>query len=364
LASAQPPSYGPRPRRSSKLDPFLEEIGRLLAEEPTLSGVRIREEIEALGYRGGKTILDDLLRELRPRYLRPRTFQRTSYRPGELCQFDLCEPRREIAVGHGQARRGYIVTCELPYSRAFAGALVFSKEWADIAWGMNRCLGRLGALPEKLVWDREGSIHAGGGRPTDAFAAFCGQLALGWVILDPGDCQAKGALERSHRFVHGNFEAGRLFANALDFQDQLDQWSDKINSRRHRTTRAVVCERLACEREQMRPLPARLPDSDRRFVTRVPVQPYLRFDRNDYSLDPRLAGRRVEVRAGQRELSATCLDTGELAARHRRVFAGGLTFTDPAHQRALEELRGERRRPSEPEVELRPLARYDALIPA
>ncbi len=107
-----------------------------------------------------------------------------------------------------------------------------------------------------------------------------------------------------------------------------------------------------------------MPDTDRRWVIRVPPQPYLRFDRNDYSLDPRLVGRRVEVRASQREISAVALDTGELAARHRRVFAGGLTFTDPAHQAALDELRGERRRRREPEVEIRPLARYDALIPA
>jgi hypothetical protein len=76
-------------------------------------------------------------------------------------------------------------------------------------------------------------------------------------------------------------------------------------------------------------------------------------------------GRRIEVRASQRELIAVALDSGELAARHARVFAGGLTFTDPAHQRALDELRGERRRRrSQPEVEIRPLARYDALIPA
>jgi hypothetical protein len=61
---------------------------------------------------------------------------------------------------------------------------------------------------------------------------------------------------------------------------------------------------------------------------------------------------------------ALALDTGELAARHARVFAGGLAFTDPAHQAALDELRGERRRQREPEVQLRPLARYDALIPA
>ena len=97
---------------------------------------------------------------------------------------------------------------------------------------------------------------------------------------------------------------------------------------------------------------------------RVPQQPYLRFDTNDYSLDPRLAGRRVEVRVSQREVLAVALDTGELACRHRRRFARHLTLTDPAHQRELERLRGVRRRGPDVEVELRPLRRYDRLIPA
>jgi transposase len=364
LASPTPPSYGPRLARPSKLDPFVATIEELLADEPTLSGVRIREELERVGFDGGKTILDDLLRELRPRFLPPpRSFQRTRYRPGELAQFDLCEPRAEIPVGWGQTRRGYVVTCELPYSRAFAGALVFSREFADIAFGMSCCLARLGALPAKLVWDREGAI-APQGRPTEQFLAFCGQLAVGWVILDAGDCQAKGALERSHRFLHGNFEGGRRFANPLDFQHQLDAWCDRINARVHRTTRAVVADRLAEERAVMRALPAAMPDSDRRFVTRVPTQPYLRLDRNDYSLDPGLVGRRVEVRVSQSEITAVALDSGELACRHARVFAGGLVLTDPAHQATLERLRGERRARRDVDVELRPLVRYDALIPA
>ena len=239
-----------------------------------------------------------------------------------------------------------------------------SKEFCDIAYGMARCLARLGALHDRLVWDREGAI-APRGRPTESFLAFCGRLALGWIILDAGDCQAKGALERSHRFLHDNFEAGRRFANRLDFQHQLDGWCARINARVHRTTRAVVAERLSEERVWMRPLPKGLPDTDRRFVTRVAPQPYLRFDRNDYSLDPRLVGRRVEVRVSQTDITAVCLDTGELACRHARAFAGGLALTDPAHQRALEELRGQRRRRRpEPDVESRPLARYDQLIPA
>jgi hypothetical protein len=61
-----------------------------------------------------------------------------------------------------------------------------------------------------------------------------------------------------------------------------------------------------------------MPKLDRRFVIRVAAQPYLRFDTNDYSLDPR-AGRRVEVRVSQTEITAVALDTGELAGRHRRA---------------------------------------------
>jgi len=255
------------------------------------------------------------------------------------------------------------VTAELCWSRVVAGALIFSKEAPDILWGLGRCLSRIGALPEKLVWDREGAI-APGGRPTEAFACFCGQLGVGWVILDAGDAQAKGVLERSHRFMRTNFEPGRRFANPLDFQDQLDGWCERVNGRVHRTTRAVPAERQLEEQRRMRPLPAAMPDCDRRQVVRVPQQPFVRINRNDYSIDPAFAGRRVEVRVSQLEVTAVVLDTGELACRHRRSFAGGLTVTDPAHQTQLERQRARRRQRHDVDVEVRPLARYDALIPA
>ena len=115
----------------------------------------------------------------------------------------------------------------------------------------------------------------------------------------------------------------------------------------------------------MRPLPDPLPDCDRRHVVRVPQQPFLRIDRNDYSIDPAFAGRRVEVRVSQAEVTAVVLDTGEVACRHRRGFAGGLTITDRAHQTELvERQRARRRQRHEVDVEVRPLARYDELIPA
>jgi hypothetical protein len=41
-----------------------------------------------------------------------------------------------------------------------------------------------------------------------------------------------------------------------------------------------------------------------------------------------------------------------------------LTFTDAAHQTELERQRARRRQRHEVEVEIRPLSRYDQLIPA
>lgn len=362
IESKAPPKYSRAPA-GSKLDPFKEWICEQLQADPTVQSLRLREMAAELGYAGGKSIFDDYVREVRPRFQLRRTFQRTLYRPGELVQCDLWEPRELIPVGHGQLRRGYVVTAELCWSRVIAGSLVFSKQAPDILWGLGRCLDRIGALPEKLVWDREGAI-AGGGRPTSEFAAFCGQLGVGWVILEAADPQAKGILERSHRFLRSNFEPGRRFANHLDFQAQFDAWCEKANQRVHRTIRAVPVERLAEERIRMRSLPDRLPDTDRRTVVRVPQQPYLRVDRNDYSVDPAFAGRRVELRVCQEYVIAVVLDTGQLAARHRRAFAGGLTFTDPQHQTQLERLRARRRQRHEVDVEIRPLSRYDALIPA
>ena len=60
LRSQEPPRYERRPR-PSKLDPFREEIHRLLGEDGELPGQVIRERLQELGHAGGKTILDDYL---------------------------------------------------------------------------------------------------------------------------------------------------------------------------------------------------------------------------------------------------------------------------------------------------------------
>lgn len=362
LRSSTAPKYS-RPSPVSKLDPFKDEIHRLLKADPKLTGQRIRELITPLGFDGGKTIVDDYLRQVRPLFDPPRTFQRTIYRPGEIYQFDLWEPAEEIPVGHGQTRKGWVVLGCSGYSRAGAGALIFSKQTEDLLFGIRRCLWSLGALPQTLVWDRQAGLHAGDGRPTAAFAAFCGALKVGWHFCDAGDPQAKGVVERLQDFAERSFEPGRVAANELDYQLQLDSWFDtRANPRMHKTLRCRPIDRLLEERQVMAPLPATAPDVDRRWVLRVPPDPYLRFDTCDYSLDPGLVGRRVEARITDREVLAVALDTGELACRHARSFARHRTITALEHARTLKTQRQQRRGSTEPPVEVRSLATYDCLI--
>jgi hypothetical protein len=97
LRSDQPPAFR-CPERPSKLDPYKDEIHRLLKDDPKLPGVRVREAIEPLGFDGGKTIVDDYLREIRPVFLRLRTHQRTVYRPGEICQWEGSYVKSEVVA--------------------------------------------------------------------------------------------------------------------------------------------------------------------------------------------------------------------------------------------------------------------------
>jgi transposase len=202
VRSQGPPAYR-RPPVASKLDPHKEEIHRLLRVEPRIPATRVRELIAEAGCGGGQTILDVDLREVRPLFAPPpRAFQRTTYRPGEICQFDLWEPGRPIPVGCGQERRGWVVVACLGYSRAGAGALIFSRR----------------------------------------------------------------AEERLQGYMETSFEPGRSFANELDFQLQLDDWFDtRANLRAHRALRCRPIDRLGEDLEAMRPLLAEAPDLDRRI---------------------------------------------------------------------------------------------------
>lgn len=335
---------------------------RLLRDDDVIPGKRVLEILQGLGYPGGKSILNEHLREVRPLFRKPRVYQRTLYLPGEIAQWDLWEPPLRMPVGFEQRRRAYVLTGVLGYSRVGAGALVFSRSAPDLLWAMDRCLRRFGAVPRTHVFDREGALCADKAardpRPTEALARFAGHLGFGVHFRPGSDPEGKGVVERLHGYLETSFLPGRRFTGPEDFQTQLDRWFDEVaNVRFHRTLRCRPLDRLPEDRSAMLPLPQRSPDLTWRFHAPVRPDPYVRVDTCDYSVDPVAVGRVVEVRVSQTRVVAATKD-GQVVADHPRSLAPHRTITAAAHGRAIREGR-QTAEPTEADVEVRDLGVYD-----
>jgi hypothetical protein len=102
VRSSEPPRYH-RPLAGSKLDLVKEEIHRLLRADPRMPGTRVRELIAELGCGASKSLVDNYLREVRPRYLPRRIYQRTVYRLGRSPVRSV-QAARAVLVGYVPAR--------------------------------------------------------------------------------------------------------------------------------------------------------------------------------------------------------------------------------------------------------------------
>ena len=103
LALSEPPRYE-RSSAGSKLDPFRASILMMLDTDATAAATVIIERLRLEGYGGGITILKDYLRQVRPVFVRARSFQRTSYLPGEIGQTDWWDLPITIPAGKGTSR--------------------------------------------------------------------------------------------------------------------------------------------------------------------------------------------------------------------------------------------------------------------
>jgi transposase len=361
LRSDGPPRYERAPT-SSVVDGVEPRIRELLAEFPTMPATVIAER---MGWERGMTILRDRVAELRPLFLPPDPCQRTAYAPGELAQWDLWQPDVEIALGFGQSDKLWVVSGVTGFSRLHGGWMVPSRAAHDVCGGMLRVLDQFGAVPRTAVWDQEGCIgqwRQGRQVLTREFQAFRGTLGMGVRLCAPNDPEAKGMVERMHRYYETSFLPGRRFADVGDFNRQFTGWLRRANQRIHATTRQRPSEAIWEDRGSMMPFPAVPPDPSWRFATRLPRDHYVRVDTNDYSVNPRFVGRRINVRVTLDEVTATC--DGTEVARHRRCLAKHQTVLHPDHARALRTMRVEQAVAAAfvTAVEERDLADYDRAL--
>jgi len=365
ISASGPPRYERAPRGSivDQVEPRLHE---LLHSWPDMPATVIAERI---GWTRSMTVLKERVRELRPVYLPPDPASRTTYEPGELAQCDLWFPDTDIPLGAGQNGRGKVpvITMVAGYSRWICGRLIPSRCTEDLFAGQWALIRSLGAVPRALVWDGEGAVGRWRGRRpelTQATQAFRGTVGIKVVLCKPKDPEAKGLVERAHRYLETSFLPGRRFNSPEDFNAQLAAWLPRANGRVHRRIGCRPADRIEADRAAMLSFPPVPPATGWSYRTRLPRDHYVRVDANDYSVHPGVIGRLIEVTADLERVRVTC--GSRVVADHLRCWARDQSLTDPTHASAAVALRRERvilaSRPEATEVEHRALSDYDRAL--
>jgi hypothetical protein len=300
------------------------------------------------------------VRRLRPEHLPVDPSDRLIWLAGDAAQCDLWFPPRKIPLEDGAATLLPVLVITCAHSRFMLGRMIPTRHTPDLLLAMWELLQQLGRVPRRLIWDNEAGIGRGK-RHADGVGAFAGTLATTLQRLKPYDPESKGVVERRNGFFETSFMPGRDFASPADFNTQFSDWLAVANARVVRTIKARPVERLDVDRAAMLPMPPVPPAVG--WVNRVRLgrDYYVRVDASDYSVDPAVIGRFVDVTADLTRVEVR--HEGRLVAAHDRVWARGMTITDPAHLGAAKVLREQYQRPR-PETDprehlVRDLAEYD-----
>lgn len=368
LASDRPPKYQ-RKRQRTLADTAEPQVRALLSEFPRMPATVIAERI---GWQHSITTIKDRIREIRPEYVGVDPVDRFVYKPGAIAQCDLWFPETVVPVGGGQERVLPVLVMTSGYSRFISAVMIPSRQGGDILSGMWELISGLGKVPKTLVWDRESAI-GGTGKVTTPAAAFAGTLATRIQLAPPRDPEYKGMVERANGYLETSFLPGRRFTSPTDFNTQLHDWLTRANTRTVRAIGGRPVDLLATDVAAMIELPPVIPAIGLRHRIRLARDYYVRVDGADYSIDPRVIGRFVDVSASPTRVVARCDD--QIVARHDRSWAKHVVVTDPDHVSVAAQLRhglaDERRRRTAAAtrrhidghpVSLRALPDYDALF--
>lgn len=309
------PEAAPRPRRSSKLDPFKAQIRRWITEDRLLNCPTMLERLQAQGYTGSLSILKDFVQPLRPPRPHQRPVRRYETQPGEQCQIDW----GEFLYEHDdRIHKLYGFTAVLSYSRM--RFVCFTKRCDTPT--LIRCLmlawEYVEGLPQSILADRMKSVLLQMDGPTPQwnpqFADFLAAIGVTPRVCRPYAPQTKGKVERSIGLVKSSFWPGVRFTDLDDLNRQARSWCDRRNQYLHATTRVRPLDRWV--EEGLRPLPSGF--AWERYgleERRVTPDGFVAFDGVLYGVPAaQWSGRIVQV--GVRQQLLTVWAQGQIVAQH------------------------------------------------
>ena len=324
------PKAKKKEREESKLEPFRPLIRKHVLEDE-LTAERVLEEIRAVGYQGGYTILKEYIRTFRPKGTR-RAHERFETEPGEQCQVDLSP---------------FTVMLGLTPTKVVCFSMIFGfSRWQFIhfllhadARSVTHChvmaFEEAGGVPAEILYDRMKQVviesfkdgvvfHA-------VFEAMVAHYGYTAIPLAPGYKEGKGKVEEPFRPVGENFLPGRHFVDLEDLNRQAKQWRDQKALRDHRTTHEQPAARLEQERPKLVALPDRRFDAARVEPRQVGDDYCIPWETNRYSVRPIHVGKQAWGRALMGEL-VIHIDGEEVDVRHQLRDTRHKRYVLPEHE--------------------------------
>ena len=336
--SEAPPSYQRSPGPTS-FTAFEPAVRALLAEVPDMPATVLAERV---GWTGSIRWFSENVKRLRPEHRRIDPADRITWAVGDAAQCDLWFPPRKIPLEDGTSKLLPVLVITAAHSRFITGRMIPTRKTDDLLLGSWELIQQLARVPRRLIWDNEPGIGRGP-RRAEGVTAFMGTLATKLVLLPPRDPESKGVVERRNGWFETSFMPGRNFTSPADFNAQFTVWLSTANARVVRTTKASPADLIEADRAAMLPLPPIPLHLGWRNKIRLGRDYYVRLDTNDYSVDPTAIGRMVDVAADLDRVRIR-LD-GRVIAEHTRVWARGMTISDPAHVEAAARLRKQFQQP-------------------
>jgi transposase len=247
-----PPRYR-RPPQPSKLDPHRDYLRQRLTDFPELSAKRLFEEIRALGYDGGISILKDFTRPYRVPRREPVVRFETP--PGRQAQCDFGElGRHEVC---GVATGLYLFVMVLGFSRFMYVEAVADCRSATFLACHTRAFEAFGGVPAEVLYDNAKICALEHSRTVvtfnEALLDFAGRYGYRPRLCRPYRARTKGKVERMIGYVKDACLVGRTFTDLADMNAQIAAWlAGEANVREHATTGERPLDRLA--RENLAPL--------------------------------------------------------------------------------------------------------------
>ena len=300
LKRGGPPAKRHSGIRASKLDPYKDEIDRLLSEQ-VWNGEVIYAHIRELGYRGGASILRDYIRPKRG-LRKAKGTVRFETAPGKPLQHNWGELVLEIGA---YSRKVYVAVNTLGFSRRFHVYAAEKNDAEHTYESLVQSFEYFGGVPETVWVDNQKAAvieHRRGGRVkfNPGFLSLAGHYGFQPKACRPGRPQTKGKDERMVGYVKQNFfQRYRHFEPFTHLNTLLQQWlRDVADVRVHGTVKEVVSERFVRERPYLRSLPPWRFDTSYREARRVALDGYVDVRGNRYSVPSHLCGELVFVHIG------------------------------------------------------------------